>query len=473
MLKNVTLLPDWKNGKRTWKLLGPTGVPNESFSIFANSISRTKSKNTLDNYCRHLAQFFDYLFEASMALHLLGRDTLLTSGALLDIIEAYDEYLVYGEDSGNEVSKIVASTMPSPRNTRLTSALKHAPLRTFLKLSDKIHKQTLELVNAGLLHRQEEPTPLVNMENLRAPPSVPQRQALLGNSMLAGVVAGGSKLVRSAIVPTVTPQAAFDNGRAFPLDRIEEFIKALPSHRDKAFYSLLAASGCRTHEALQLLFNDIDIERREVHLIDPATRPNCRCYLYLTPDERYSLAWKGRTTQKTLLIEPFASIFFDELASYLQKEYVPHGLHRFVFQYRHKLLRGRPFFLSDSDSRLELFHKTVSACGIEQGIHGPHSLRHAYGTYLLNYFPRIDGSHGLDIGVVQQVMGHADLKSTQKYARHDQELIELELRFANAMVFGRGFTKSIVEMKIDALNSQVLKLDGELKAEKRARLTLK
>lgn len=473
MLKNVTLLPDSKNGKCTWKLLGPTGVLNESFSIFANSISRTKSKNTLNNYCRHLAQFFDYLFEASTALHLLRGDTSLTSGVLLDIIEAYDEYLVYGKDSGNEIAKIVASTMPSPRNTRQTSALKHAPVRTFLKLSDKIHKQTLELINAGLLQQKEESTSLVDTKSLRVPPSAPQRQALLGNSMLAGVIAGGSKLVPSALLPTVTPQTAFDNSRAFPFDRIEEFINAMPFHRDKAFYSLLAASGCRTHEGLQLLFDDIDVDRREVHLIDPATRPNCKSYLYLTPDERYSLAWKGRTTQKTLLIEPFASMFFDELASYLQKEYIPHGLHRFVFQYRHKFLKGRPFFLSDSDSRLELFHKKVNACGIEQAIHGPHSLRHAYGTYLLNYFPKIDGSHGLNIGVVQQMMGHAELKSTQKYARHDQELIELELRFANAMVFGRGFTKSLVQMKIDALNSQLLKLDGELKAEKQARLELK
>ena len=473
MLKNVTLLPGTKNGKRTWKLLGPTGEVNEPFSIFAKLVSGKNSKNTLENYCRHLAQFFDYLYEASTALHLIRDDALLTFGALLDIVEAYDEYLVYGQESGNEVAQIVARTLPSPRNTRQTSALKHAPVRRFLKLSDQIHRQTLELVNAGLLQRQESPTPLLDTANLKHPPSAPQRQALLGNSMLAGVIAGGSKLVPSTILPIVTPQAAFDNARAFPFDRIQEFIEALPKHRDKAFHSLLAASGCRTHEGLQLLFDDIDVDRREVFLVEPATRPNCSSYLYLTPDERYSLSWKGRTTSITFLIEPFASMFFTEFASYLREEYVPHGLHKFVFQYRFRELQGRPFYLSDSDTRSELFHKAANACGIKLNVHGPHSLRHAYGMYLLNYLPRIDGGHGLNIDVVQQVLGHTDLRSTQKYARHDHDLIEAELRFANAMVFGRGTTKSLAQMKLEALNSQVLKLKAELESERLAKLALK
>jgi hypothetical protein len=93
--------------------------------------------------------------------------------------------------------------------------------------------------------------------------------------------------------------------------------------------------------------------------------------------------------------------------------------------------------------------------------------------YLLNYLPRIDGGHGLNIDVVQQVLGHTDLRSTQKYARHDHDLIEAELRFANAMVFGRGTTKSLAQMKLEALNSQVLKLKAELESERLAKLALK
>jgi integrase len=473
MLKNVTLLTDTQNGWPTWKLLGPTGAVNEPFSIFAKSISRRGSKNTVEAYCRNLAQFFDYLYEASASLQASLGDPLITQGTLLDIIEAYDDFLVYGEESGNEISQLVARTMRSPRNSHQTSSAKHAPVRKFLEFSDQIHKQTLELVNVGLLLRREKTLPLLDMDKLRVPISASQRKALLGNSMLAGVIAGGSKLAPNAVIPTVTPHTAMDESRAFPFDRIEDFIKSLPSHRDKAFYSLLAASGCRTHEGLQILFDDIDIEKREVFLVDPASRPNCRSYMNLTPLERYSLSWKGRNTSRTLLIEPFATIFFEELASYLKEEYLPHGLHHFVFQYRFRKLQGRPFFLSDPDSRSELFHKTKDACGLEQNLHGPHSLRHAYGTYLLNYFPRINGTYGLDIGVVQQMMGHADLRSTQKYARHDMDLIEAELRYANDMVFGKGGQRTLVQMKLDALNTQILKVQSELSREKQERKSLK
>ena len=472
MLKNVSLLRDQKNGRRTWKLLGPTGVPNEPFAAFVKAYSG-KSKNTLELYSRQLAQFFDYLFEASMLLHALPNRPVLSSGTLLDIIEAYDEYLVYGESSGNEIAQMVSRTMPSPRNGRGTSSGKHAPVRAFLRLSDKMHQQTLELVNAGLLQRQNILEPLVDARKLKAIPSAPQRKALIGNSMIAGVIAGGTKLVPSTILPTITPHAPFDVNRAFPYDRMEEFIDALPSHRDKALYSLYAASGCRGHEGLQLLFDDIDIDQRQVRLVDPATRPNCKSYLYLTPDERYSLSWKGRTTESTLLLEPFASRFFEELALYLKHEYIAHGLHRFVFQYRHHRNKGRPYFLSDNDSRQEIFKKAVAVCGIENAGSGPHAFRHAYGMYLLNYFPRVDGSHGLDIGVVQQIMGHAEIKSTQKYARHDRDLIEAELRFANAMIFGRGTRKSLVEMKIDVLNSQLAQLEDQLQLEQETRRLLK
>jgi integrase len=473
MLKNVSLLAEGKNGRQTWKLLGPTGVPNEPFSTFANSIARRMSRNSVATYCRHLAQFFDYLYEASSSVHIFTDSHLLTPDALVEIIEAYSEYLVFGADSGNEIARIVSNTMPSPRNTSQTCSLKHAPVRKFLKLSDKIHRQTIELVNAGLIQENPSAQLMIDLRRLQDSPSQSQRKALVGNSMLAGVIAGGVKLLPSALLPVVNSQVSFDESRAFPYDMIEGFIDKLPSHRDKALYNLLAASGCRKHEALQVLWDDISVEGQEVFLIDPASRPNCKSYLYLTPNERTKLCWKGRTTQRTLLLEPFASGFFKSLADYLKHEYIPHGLHRFVFQYRRSPLRGRPFFLSHPETHLELFKKVAEKCDIGLNVHGPHSLRHAFGTYLLNYFPRTDGGFGLNIGIVQQIMGHAELKSTEKYARHDQDIILAELKYANAMVYGRGSTKSMMQMKLDVLNAQIRKIEADIKNEKLSRPTLR
>jgi hypothetical protein len=69
-MKNVTLLDSQKDGKATWRLLGPDGSPLDSFTAFADSLLRKHSFNTRLAYCRHLAEFLDYLFEAAAALDI-------------------------------------------------------------------------------------------------------------------------------------------------------------------------------------------------------------------------------------------------------------------------------------------------------------------------------------------------------------------------------------------------------------------
>src|SRR5262245_50589413 len=125
MLKNVTLLKADKNGKATWRLLGPRGLPLDSFSAFADSLLRKHPFNTRKSYCRHLADFYDYLFEAEVAFQATHPKEPLTRTRLKSILEAYDDYLVKGEDSGDEIAKLVSQTRPSPRYPAQTSALMH------------------------------------------------------------------------------------------------------------------------------------------------------------------------------------------------------------------------------------------------------------------------------------------------------------------------------------------------------------
>jgi|APMI01.1.fsa_nt_gi integrase len=155
-------------------------------------------------------------------------------------------------------------------------------------------------------------------------------------------------------------------------------------------------------------------------------------------------------------------MFFANLEQYLRTEYIPHGLHRFLFQYLHAGMEGQPYFLSAASSRLETFKRAAADVGVGDQVHGPHSLRHAYGTYLLNYFPRGNGDYGLPLPLVQQLMGHANPKSTMKYARQDEELMRIELQHANAMVFNGAVPKPLLQLKLEALNAQVRKLSGLL-----------
>jgi integrase/recombinase XerD len=288
-----------------------------------------------------------------------------------------------------------------------------------------------------------------------------QSMAMIGNSLLASVISGGPKLIEMVVLPTPTPELKYDNSRAFPFDKVNVLISNLTTFRDKALYAFCAASGCRVSEALQLLWIDIDMSKQTVKLIDPKSRPHSPSYSILSSLERDSLVWKGRSTNATLLIDPFASIFFESLASYMKSEYIPHGKHDFIFQYSTNGKRGVPYFLCAASSRNGVLKRAINISGVK-GVAGPHSLRHMYGTYLLNYFPRPDGTYGLPIGMVQKLMGHKTLKATEKYARYDTDLIEVELCYANRMVFENGEAKSLNQLKKEALLSKLKMVEREL-----------
>lgn len=453
-LKNVTLIDVEVDGKKSFGLLGPDGRRIAAFDAFAKSQSG-RPINTRSAYCRNLAKFFDYLFEA--AAKLADARATLTREELVEVLEAYREYLVFGGMSGNELASKVNSTLPSPMVSKASCDSMHAPIRRFLKLSETLRKQLEELVRHRLVEATVDPFPLLPSSTARQL-QAHQAAAMVAASMFAGIVSGGPKLIDEASLPSVGGAAPYDSKRAFPFDAVAALINAMPSWRDKALYSFCAASGCRISEALQLLWPDISMQQATVKLVDPAHRANDASYLYLTPKERDKLVWKGRTSQATLLIEPFASMFFEALENYLKNEYFPHGLHQFVFQHRRSGMEGRPYFLSAASSRNGIFGSAVATVRPITQLNedfGAHSLRHMYGTYLLNYFPRSDGSYGLPIGLVKQLMGHANIKSTERYARHDVELFQAELAYANFMLFGSGATKTLNQMRREVLQAKL------------------
>jgi len=462
MFKHVSLRRRVVDGLSTWRLIGPDGQPVEAFDAFAASL-RTAANLTRNAYCRHLAEFIDYLIEATL---ILGQGRQLTKLQLTETLEAYGEYLQLGVDASKPIAQAVARSMHPTPNKASSVTPKLAAVRRFLSLSEAVRKEMLGLASLHKNNQAVAEAALLPEIGAKRPLTPQEIRALQARSMIAGVVAGGPKFVNSVVLPDAGDDSPYDESRAFPHEKVMELIDAMPTNRDKSLYSFLAAAGCRTHEALQALVEDIDFRDGTIRLVDPANRQWHPSYRALSPEQRQQLAWKGRVTDLTLLIEPFASAFFESLKRYLDNEYLAHGRHNFLFQYLTEEQRGMPYFLSAASSRLEIFHRTCRHIGVILPPNtGPHSLRHMYGTYTLNYFPRANGDFGLPVPMVQQLLGHADIKQTLKYAKYDKDLMKLELINANQTLFRHGMPLNILELKILALQTQLTRAQAQLASQ--------
>lgn len=456
MFKNVSLRRRKVQGLPSWVLLGLDGRPIPAFSAFAHSL-RNNAQNTLDSYCRHVAEFLDYMIEVS-ALY----EGQMTKLQLAEAIEVYGDFLLMGRDAHHAIARSVATRLPSGVNSPASLIPKKAAIRRFLRLSEVIRQEIEELEQEDALHFRAASDPLLPGLGERRELNRFEVRAMQVNSMLAGVISGGPKLIDCVVMRGGVGEVPYEHNRAFPFDKVIELIRAMPTYRDRALYSLLAASGSRTHESLQLLWEDIDIHEGSIRLVDPNRRMSHASYRALSSEERAQMAWKGRATQLTLLIEPFASEFFHSLEAYMKYEYIAHGKHDFIFQYLVGERRGKPYFLSAASTRLELFRRVCRGVGVELPAgSGKHSLRHMYGTYLLNYFSSEEGEFGLPLPVVQQLLGHSSIKSTSKYARYDQDLLKLKFQEANRILFKSRTPETLVDQKIKFLESQIARLRNQ------------
>jgi integrase/recombinase XerC len=153
--------------------------------------------------------------------------------------------------------------------------------------------------------------------------------------------------------------------------------------RDKAVLEILYASGLRVSEIASLNLGNMNLETREI------------------------LVWgKGSKERMTLIGEPAAA-----------------AIDRYLREGRRQLLgnsKGDALFVNRYGRRLSQrsIQKAISRYAIAAGIDKrvfPHMMRHSFATHLL------DG--GADLRVVQELLGHANLSTTQIYTHVTQSRI--------------------------------------------------
>ena len=182
-------------------------------------------------------------------------------------------------------------------------------------------------------------------------------------------------------------------GRSLPRSLTEEEVEALLAapavgdplgHRDRTMLEVLYATGLRVSELVSLKLSSVNLGQGVLRIVGKGDRER------LIPLGEEAVQWVQQ-----FLLGPRVEILLERQTDYL-------------FPTR----RG------DRMTRQAFWHiikRHARSAGIQKEL-SPHTLRHAFATHLLN--------HGADLRVVQMLLGHSDLSTTQIYTHVARERLK-------------------------------------------------
>jgi integrase/recombinase XerD len=182
-------------------------------------------------------------------------------------------------------------------------------------------------------------------------------------------------------------------GRSLPRSLTEEEVEALLAaptvsdplgHRDRTMLEVLYATGLRVSELVNLSLAQVNLNQGVLRIVGKGDRER------LIPLGEEAVQWVQQFLQG-----PRVEILLERQTDYL-------------FPTR----RG------DRMTRQAFWHiikRYARKAGVQKDL-SPHTLRHAFATHLLN--------HGADLRVVQMLLGHSDLSTTQIYTHVARERLK-------------------------------------------------
>ncbi|MBW8713267.1 MAG: tyrosine recombinase XerC [Acidobacteria bacterium] len=169
--------------------------------------------------------------------------------------------------------------------------------------------------------------------------------------------------------------------------------------RDRAILELFYASGLRLSELVGLGLEDVNLSSRVVRVLGKGGKE--RIVPFNRSTEAAIRAWLNDREQ--------VAIQGSRIGAYRSAITRSSETGKRVVKPRRHV---EPLFLNYQGGRLStrsvdrLVRKYVAACSTRFGI-SPHALRHSFATHLLE--------RGADLRVIQELLGHARLSTTQRY----------------------------------------------------------
>ncbi|HAT42560.1 MAG TPA: site-specific tyrosine recombinase XerD [Rheinheimera sp.] len=182
-------------------------------------------------------------------------------------------------------------------------------------------------------------------------------------------------------------------GRALPDTLSERDVEALLEapvlsdpiqYRDRVMLEVLYAAGLRVTELVSLRLAQVNVRQGVIRVLGKGSKER------LVPLGEQAVEWLQRYLHgdRALLLTGPSDVLFPSL-------------------------RGVEMTRQTFWHRIKFYAKVA---GIDAPL-SPHTLRHAFATHLLN--------HGADLRVVQMLLGHSDLSTTQIYTHVAQQRLQL------------------------------------------------